>query len=424
MQEVNFRLVKKNENGDIVTYPDTSTCFYEFEDSKQVKHFLKKVFENNREIFQTTAEVRVKAFMTEADAENATNPLEPSHPLEGLGKDEANALLVLVPAVVDKDGASETSAKTAQLVQEMHERIVQTKRKRYVHSEMSSTKGRELFQELNIRVVPARSVPFATEDPTPVEPFTWENVCDERGQQVIVLTEEQQRERYHRFMEENLADVLRSKQLCVLGLEKGKNLLSASVPGHNVDLVGRTDMLILSDLANQFPIHLELLPEVKMLIEVKRKVKAGAVFQAVSKLIALDVLVNDPVMALLSDLTGHWQFFWVSEKNDNHAIIRTVIITDPGAAFAVIRTLLAQSSSADAEMSLPCFEEPVKRRKLVNVLPSINEGGESSGIRAAIEQYYDIASVLGPDIDMARAVANQVTRSIPVFANPSLSYLS
>ncbi|CEG49193.1 CRN-like protein [Plasmopara halstedii] len=74
------------------------------------------------------------------------------------------------------------------------------------------------------------------------------------------------------------------------------------------------------------------------------------------------------------------------------------------------------SPIADADITLPCFEEPMKRRKLVKMLPTISEGGDSSGIRAAIERYYDIASVLGPDIDMARAAANQIARTIPVFS--------
>ncbi|TMW60545.1 hypothetical protein Poli38472_000587 [Pythium oligandrum] len=312
------------------------------------------------------------------------------------------------------EGATGEKSETAQMVKEIHDQVVQTKRKRYVHSEMSSNKGNALLQDLNIRVKPARLVPFTTEDPTPAEAFTWESVCDEHDQ-LIVLAEEQQRERYRTYVEDNIGDVLAKKQLCVLGMEKGKNILSATVPGHNVELVGRTDMLILSDLAKQEPLHLEWLPEVKMLIEVKRNVKGGSVFQALSELIALDVLVDDPVMALLTDLTGHWQFFWVSEKSDNRVIIRTVIISDPSAAFAVIRTLLAQSPTGDADITLPCFEGPVKRRKLAQLLPSIGEGGESSGIRAAIERYYDIASVLGPDIDMARAAAHQIVRTIPTF---------
>jgi hypothetical protein len=325
------------------------------------------------------------------------------------GRKEIHVLVELPEAA-----AGEKSA-TAQMVKEIHDQVVQTKRKRYVHSEMSSNKGNALLQDLNIRVKPVGTVPFTSRDPAPVQAFKWESVCDGRGQN-IALTEEQQRERYREYVEYNIGDVLAEKKLCVLGVEKGKNILSVAVPGHDIDLVGRTDILVLSALAKQFPHYVELLPEVKMLIEVKKVVKAGSGFQALSELIALDFLVDDPVMALLTNLTDHWQFFWVSDKNNNYVIIQTTTVTEPGAAFAVIRTLLAQSPTGDADITLPCFEEPMKRRKLAKMLPTISEGGESSGIRAAIERYYDIASVLGPDIDMARATANQIARTIPVFS--------
>jgi hypothetical protein len=107
-------------------------------------------------------------------------------------------------------------------------------------------------------------------------------------------------------------------------------------------------------------------------------------------------------------LTDHWQFFWASEKNNNYVFIQTATVTELGVAFAVIRTLLAQSPTGDGN---------IKGLELAKMLRIGSEGGESSGIRAAIERYYDIASVLGPDIDMTRAVANQIARSIPVFSD-------
>jgi hypothetical protein len=76
MLEVNFRLVTKNENGDVITYPHTRAGYYEFEDDKQIKHFLKKVFNANGEIFQSTPEVRVMAYLNEDDAKNETNALD------------------------------------------------------------------------------------------------------------------------------------------------------------------------------------------------------------------------------------------------------------------------------------------------------------------------------------------------------------
>lgn len=38
---------------------------------------------------------------------------------------------------------------------------------------------------------------------------------------------------------------------------------------------------------------------------------------------------------------------------------------------------------------------------------------ESNGVREALERFYDISSELGPDIDMARAVGQQLVLSMP-----------
>ncbi|KAF0686866.1 Aste57867_21340 [Aphanomyces stellatus] len=325
-------------------------------------------------------------------------------------------VLVVVPEGAVASEISET-AQMIKKVDEMHAQIVQTKREQYVHSKVGSSDGKKLLQALNIQVDAVDAVPFATRNSTPVQAFRWASVSDERGQE-ITLTEEQQRQRYRSYVEDNIGDVLAEKKLCVLGVEKGGNILSVAVPGYDIDLVGRTDILVLSDIAKKHPLHLQFLPGVRLLIEVKKTkdLKSGCVYQALSELIALDLLTKDPMMALLTDLNGHWQFFWVSERTGSSTIIQTLIITTPGEAFQVIRTLLAQSPSSDEDIHLPCYEGPVKRRKLAKMLPSITEGGACGDIHASLQRMYDIASMLGPDIDMARDVARQITRSIPSFS--------
>ncbi|KAF4150026.1 hypothetical protein GN958_ATG00819, partial [Phytophthora infestans] len=81
--------------------------------------------------------------------------------------------------------------------------------------------------------------------------------------------------------------------------------------------------------------------------------KPSSVFQALSELFALDLLVKDPVISLLTGLADNWQFFWISEG----AILKA-IIKEPGEAFQVTRTLLAQSLPAGTDIELPCFQEP------------------------------------------------------------------
>ncbi|KAE8958745.1 hypothetical protein PR001_g30956, partial [Phytophthora rubi] len=310
---------------------------------------------------------------------------------------------------------SETSKldQLSEKVDKMNDKLDKTMlgKRKVCHSSASSS----LLDDLHVRLRASRVVPFETEKH--VEPFTWGYIVDERGQK-IKLTEEQQRERYREYVKVNIGDALAKNKLCVYGVEKGeggKDILSADVPGHDIKLAGRTDMIILSDQVLENRLELEMLPDVRLIIEVKQKVERRSVSQAVSELIALDIMAAEPVMALLTDLQKHWEFFWVADPTNNHGTIESVTICDPSKAFAVIKTLLA---SAGAVVSLPCFQEPIKRLKISGVLASIGEGGGTS-IRESIERYYDIASMLGPDMDMARAVARQVTRSIP-----TLSYFS
>ncbi|KAH9067314.1 hypothetical protein Ae201684P_021474 [Aphanomyces euteiches] len=117
---------------------------------------------------------------------------------------------------------------------------------------MTSTICKKLLRALNIHLNFVKAVQFFTSsDSTPVEPFTWASVFIEGGQE-IQLTEEQQRKRYLSYVEENIGTVLAEKKLCVLGVERNAHLLDYSIPHCNIDLVGRADILVLSDIAKKF----------------------------------------------------------------------------------------------------------------------------------------------------------------------------
>ncbi|POM71351.1 CRN2-like protein [Phytophthora palmivora] len=310
------------------------------------------------------------------------------------GRKEIHVLVELSEAVGGVANEKSMMTEMAKELREVHKEVVQTRevvqtqRKRYVHSRLDSILGNELLQDLKIDVEPVAAVPFTVVDSFSAEAFKWESVTTQSGVQVV-LSEEQQRERYREYLERNISAVLIERKLCVIAVENGRNILSVSVPDRMIDFLEDNDE-----------------------------------YQALSELIALDLLARDPVMALLTDLNTNWVFFRISDMSGCRVTIHKTSINKPGMAFQVIWTLLAQSSIADADINLPYFEQPVKRRKLAEMLPSIGEEGENSGMRAAIERYYDIASITGPDIEMARAVANQVTRSIPVFTNYTPSYIS
>ncbi|KAL8012343.1 hypothetical protein Plhal710r2_c045g0147271 [Plasmopara halstedii] len=328
-------------------------------------------------------------------------------------------VLVVVPEAVD--GSVSEASKMDQLVEQVNQLNDQLKKsvlgkRKVCHSSANSS----LLNTLHVRVRSSRAVQFKTDNS--ILPFPWAYTLDEHGDK-IWLAEEQQRDRYREYVQVNIGDALARNELCVCGVEKGeggKDILSVDVPGHNITLVGRTDLIILSDQVLENPVEVKLLPDVRLIIEVKREVKPSSINQTVSELIALDIMVAEQVMALLTDFGKHWQFFWVADPTNSEGIIQSVIINNPSKAFAVIRTLLDQSPSAgaDAAIGLPCVKAPIKRQKLSGVLVSSGEDS-GTGIRESLERYYDIASILGPDMDMARAVARQVTRSIP-----TLSYFS
>ncbi|KAG9409889.1 hypothetical protein AC1031_020202 [Aphanomyces cochlioides] len=303
------------------------------------------------------------------------------------GKDEIHVLVELPEAPVDVLSELATSN---QMLKEAHEEPVQSpKRKRYVHSEMTSNKGKEFLQDLGMRIDLVDTDSPAIGNLTPVEPFKWG--AAKSGGKVIKLYEEQQRDQYRAYVEENIGAVLKDQRLCVF------------VPGYDVNLFGRTDLVIMNDKVKSLSDAVDWFPDARMLIEVQRSIQNGAVYQVASELVAFDVLAQKPVMALLTNLTDRWQFQWISEKSHNHINIQTVVLSNPSEAFEVVRTLLTQVSSVDGDIHLPFIREPVKRRKLEQLFPSVSEGGDSGGILETLQQYRDITSLLGqPDIDMAR----------------------
>ncbi|KAE9050197.1 hypothetical protein PR001_g2611 [Phytophthora rubi] len=242
------------------------------------------------------------------------------------GEGQVHVLVVVPESVL----ASETCNmdQVAQEVHEMYEQTVLTKRKRYIHSEVTSTQGRQLLRDLSIKVDPVRTDPFPVGVGGAVGGFGWESVMDGNGEK-IVLTEAQQRERYRHYVEHNIGAALEEKRLCVVGVENDQNVLTVKVPGHDIEFSGSTDLLVLSDVIQDIPNDLQYLPDVKMLIEVKKEVLPSCDFEALSELIALDLLADDPVVALLTDLNGSWMFFWVSENKNDLARIQKATIKNP-----------------------------------------------------------------------------------------------
>ncbi|RAW25370.1 hypothetical protein PC110_g18206 [Phytophthora cactorum] len=259
-------------------------------------------------------------------------------------------------------------------------------------SETSATN--KMIEEIYAQTVLTKRT-FSHSQGTPVDPFEWARIV--HAGQEITPSEEQQRKPYLEYVKRNIDAVLTKKKLCVIGVEKNQHVLNVKVPERSIQFgvsAGSGD----ADRREE-------------------KIEHRNNFQALSELVALDLRANGPVMALLTDLNKYWIFFWVAEKKSNSVLIHRAFIDNPGEGFEVIKTLLEQSSAdIDAGIEIPYFDHPVKRLKLKSILSTVIESGESGGIRESIQRYYDIASMLGPDLDMARVVASQVTRAIPAYS--------
>ena len=136
-------------------------------------------------------------------------------------------------------------------------------------------------------------------------------------------------------------------------------------PRLSIQLGGRTDLLILSNLARDFPIHLQWLPGAKTTIRIKKDVAEDGVFEAVSVLVALDLLAYEE----LTDLAGHWQFLWVTGRRNDNAIIQKLLLTDPTTACAAIRSIL-HAKDVDFDC-LPGFDHPREARECSILLGAI-----------------------------------------------------
>ncbi|RHY12661.1 hypothetical protein DYB25_010252 [Aphanomyces astaci] len=273
---------------------------------------------------------------------------------------------------------------------------------KYTHWGMNTDNGQDLLARLNV-VVKCSVASAVGDQVVAAEPFKWEDSSSDGNDQCT--NEERQRQRYRAYVEAHLVAVLKKHKLCVFAVDKGDDILSAAIPGHDILLVGGTDLVILDDLVTKNPSDLHFLPRVKLAIQVKREVDINSTYEAMSQLIALDALAPDYVMVLLTDLTTTWEFLWISDIHP--PCIHKMYVVPPGDAFQVIHVIIDDD---ETELELACMECPLKRRKLDEACEDAGDG-----IRERVQQYYDIQSMLGPDDDMAEALARDIVRCIPQY---------
>lgn len=137
------------------------------------------------------------------DGPYSTNLIRDVVETNGMPPPQLRQLHVLV---VVREGAVDLKSKTFRIdflvdkVGNPDVHSVLSKPKRYVHSQMRSTKEIKLVRELKFHAMPVDAVPFTGGRPTPIEKFEW----------IKGRIEEEQSGRHRDYVEGNIGDVLRS----------------------------------------------------------------------------------------------------------------------------------------------------------------------------------------------------------------------
>ncbi|OQS03002.1 Crinkler (CRN) family protein, partial [Thraustotheca clavata] len=260
--------------------------------------------------------------------------------------------------------------KQAQIINEIRKKWAKRKYAKFAHSEMTMYKLHEMKSKV-LDITDALLSP-ATKD---VVTFEWNDPND--------------CEKYRKYIDDNIShDFLAILKLCVFNIESRKYLLTALITGTNTQLVGWTDVMVLSD-------------------RVLGKGSKPEFFEDSQNLIALDLRSDNFVFSLLTNLMDLWKFFWVYGKENGKAIVKYFFLDDPTDAFEAIKTLL---QSPPKERVINFGQVSVKRRKLEHILGSEED---TNGNNEFMDKYLYIARILGPDKGIAYSMAQQLGRSIP-----------
>ncbi|OQR99782.1 hypothetical protein THRCLA_21792 [Thraustotheca clavata] len=154
------------------------------------------------------------------------------------GKDVKALKLVHAIFVVPNDPKADVIS-SGEMLKEVYEQPIQAKRKRYEYSELKQIQGRDLLQEFNLKVEALNKVTFLTDTNKVVEPFQWVTNFDLSGEEIIIVESK-------KCIGNKLKRVLDDEKLSELAVEKYQNILSVGAPGHDIELVGHADLLILS----------------------------------------------------------------------------------------------------------------------------------------------------------------------------------
>ncbi|KAG3078994.1 hypothetical protein PC122_g12392, partial [Phytophthora cactorum] len=105
-------------------------------------------------------------------------------PNVSLGEDVIHVLVVVPDGAGGSANETSTLAQMSAKIDDLHKQAIG--KRKYVHSEVTSTQGRQLLNDLDIRVEFVRTVPFAAGEGSSVGPYEWKRVTIENGEEVVL----------------------------------------------------------------------------------------------------------------------------------------------------------------------------------------------------------------------------------------------
>ncbi|KAG2978906.1 hypothetical protein PC116_g12834, partial [Phytophthora cactorum] len=105
-------------------------------------------------------------------------------PNVSLGEDVIHVLVVVPDGAGGSASETSTLAQMSAKIDDLHKQAIG--KRKYVHSEVTSTQGRQLLNDLDIRVEFVRTVPFAAGEGSSVGPYEWKRVTIENGEEVVL----------------------------------------------------------------------------------------------------------------------------------------------------------------------------------------------------------------------------------------------
>ncbi|OQR95853.1 Crinkler (CRN) family protein [Thraustotheca clavata] len=227
------------------------------------------------------------------------------------------------------------------------------------------------------------------------------------------LNEDQQAAQYIAYLKNHLKEQLDANGLDVVDVSKKHALLNVIDARLPFNLKGGTDVLIMTKFDEYTSHYVEYFTGLRLVIDIKKGFGQGETSkgesQAFAKLVAINILSNRPAVVLLTDLNHVWNFMWLGPENT----IARLNFRKPYNAFEFIRQLISKGD-IDPDLEIP-FASAENQRKTKRIkIDEIILARSGSKISEMLERYESIASVLGPDIEMAREIGHVVSE-MPIF---------